>query len=264
MNMDLLGSLLVAFSMYSAFPVPNVPWSERRMRYAMCFFPLIGAAEGVILLLFLRVFAGAGQLFLSLGGTALPLLLTGGIHMDGYLDVTDARRSFGSREEKLRIMKDPHLGAFAVIGAAVYLLLYTAGFSELAAPERLLAEGGFRGVYALAGLFAAERALSGLSLMIFPMAKKDGLAVTFSAGADRGRVRVVLILWVILSAVWMVRMGGTAGILCLLAAFVSFLRYRQIAVRDFGGTTGDLAGWFLERTELWGVLMCALCAVFAL
>ena len=40
MNMDFLGSLLLAFSMYSALPVPNVRWNDRRMRYAMCFFPL--------------------------------------------------------------------------------------------------------------------------------------------------------------------------------------------------------------------------------
>ena len=266
MNMDFLGSLLLAFSMYSALPVPNVSWNDRRMRYAMCFFPLVGVAEGALLVLFLRLFAGAGagRLFLTLGGTALPFLVTGGIHMYGYLDVADARHSFGSREEKLRIMKDPHLGAFAVIGAAVYLLLYAAGLSEIADPERLLAEGGFRGAYAMAGLFAAERALSGLSLMIFPMAKKDGLAAAFSSGADRGKTGLVLVLWLALSGMWMAGMGGMSGVLSFFAAAGSFLLYRRTAVRDFGGITGDLAGWFLERTELSGVLLCAVCAIFGL
>ena len=44
--MDLLGSLAIAFSMYSRIPMPQVEWTGRRMRYAMCFFPLIGLVIG--------------------------------------------------------------------------------------------------------------------------------------------------------------------------------------------------------------------------
>ena len=89
--------------------------------------------------------------------------------MDGFLDVTDARRSYGSREKKLEILKDPHTGAFAIIGLGVYLLLYGAAFSELE----------FSDICLLSYVFVAERALSGLSVVSFPKAKKDGLAADF-------------------------------------------------------------------------------------
>ena len=61
---------------------------------------------------------------------AIPFLVTGGIHMDGFMDTMDAVHSYGDRTKKLEILKDPHLGAFAVICAAVYLLLYTGSMYE--------------------------------------------------------------------------------------------------------------------------------------
>ena len=59
-------------------------------------------------------------------GLAIILLVTGGIHMDGYMDTMDALHSYGSREKKLEILKDSHIGAFAVIMTVPHLQTYTA------------------------------------------------------------------------------------------------------------------------------------------
>ena len=125
----LLRSLIQAFSTYSAIPAPETKWDEDSMKYALAFFPLvgavIGAAEyGAYLLL---VYLNSGALLTAAVLTALPLFLTGGIHMDGFLDACDALHSWRDREEKLRIMKDPHAGAFAVISCGIYLILYLGG-----------------------------------------------------------------------------------------------------------------------------------------
>lgn len=170
--MNLAGSFIIAFSMYSRIPMPQVEWTKERMRYALCFFPLIGVCIGAAFWIFwsLADRLGTGTIFTTLAGTALPLLITGGIHMDGFLDTTDARSSFGDREKKLGILKDPHTGAFALIGCGVYLLLYAAALSELTGSGRLLYTGSF----------VLTRALSGLSVVLFPMAREDGLAATFS------------------------------------------------------------------------------------
>ena len=105
---SILESFVIAFSMYSRIPMPFVEWSERGMKYAFCFFPLIGVVIGACVCAFcwLSAQAGLGILAFSLLGTAVPLLITGGIHMDGFLDVTDARSSFQSRERKLEILKE--------------------------------------------------------------------------------------------------------------------------------------------------------------
>ena len=121
-------SLGIAFSMYSKIPVPKVRWTNEAMQYTFCFFPLVGVAEGALLwgmgmvLYGLRDRNRLPAIFVAIVLTILPLLVTGGIHMDGFLDTTDARRSYQEPEKKLAILKDPHTGAFALIGLGVYLL----------------------------------------------------------------------------------------------------------------------------------------------
>ena len=119
--MNLIGSFVIAFSMYSRIPMPRMDWTEERMRYALCFFPVIGAVIGAVEIATFALceILGAGVLFRTCLLTAVPLLITGGIHMDGYLDVTDARHSYGEREKKLvdkmvrsaleRIIREPVL-----------------------------------------------------------------------------------------------------------------------------------------------------------
>ena len=87
-NISLYESLVIAFSMYSRIPVPQVEWTDAGMKYALCFFPLtgavIGAAEVVFFWLAQRI--GLGDMARVCIGTALPLLVTGGITGDlaGY------------------------------------------------------------------------------------------------------------------------------------------------------------------------------------
>ena len=64
--MTLIGSLIIAFSMYSRIPMPRITWTEERMGYVMCFFPLVGAVMGVFLWLFGEA-AQALELGLSYG-----------------------------------------------------------------------------------------------------------------------------------------------------------------------------------------------------
>lgn len=248
--MNLLGSFLIAFSMYSKIPMPRAEWTKERMRYAMCFFPLVGAVIGFVLVGF-AVFAertGMNPLCFAFLGTAIPLLITGGIHMDGFLDVTDARSSFAEREKKLEILKDPHTGAFAIIGFGVYMLLYVGGFSCL----------DYKAVMLFAGTFVLTRALSGLSVVTFPMAKRDGLAASFSQSSEKTKTVIVMLFYIVAAGGYLIDLGGILGVVCLAAAGMVFYGYYKMALREFGGMNGDLAGYFLQSCELILLLLIGL------
>lgn len=247
----ILQSLIIALSMYSRLPMPRITWSEAGMKYALCFFPVVGVVIGAAMTGFWLL---AGQLGLepvttACIATALPLLVTGGIHMDGFLDTVDARSSCQDRQKKLEILKDPHTGAFAIIGCGVYLLLYVGVSAQLRAAA----------FPAAAGIYVMTRALSGLSVVAFPKAKKDGLASTFAAGAQERTVQVLMGLWAAAAAVFF---WCTAGPVCAAvltgAAAVTFFWYYRMAMREFGGMTGDLAGYFLQIAEL--VMLAVLAA----
>lgn len=91
----------------------------------------MGLAQGAVLGLWLHLALDVLNLSAAVSalvGAAVPLLVTGGIHMDGFLDTMDAVHSYGDRSRKLEILKDPHLGAFAVISFGVYMMLYLGVF----------------------------------------------------------------------------------------------------------------------------------------
>lgn len=238
--MIVLQSVLVAFSMFSALPVPRTEWNEKNMRYALCAFPLVGLCIALLCLAWLKLCVLLALPGLLRGALlcCLPVLVTGGIHLDGYADTCDALASHGDREKKQAILKDPHLGAFAAIRLCVYFLLTLALWCALPDP----------GPAELAGLFCLPRCLSGLSLVCFPLREGGGLARRFAQSADRARVRAVLaVMALAASAPLLLRGQG----LCVIAAGLALLRLRRVSARDFGGLSGDLAGWFLQTAELW-------------
>ena len=116
--MWLLNAMIIAIAMYSKIPMPRVDWNEKNMRYAMCFFPLVGVIIGVWEIVagnLITVWKGEGTFFYAVVLTLIPVFITGGIHLDGFADTMDAKSSYGDREKKLQILKDPHTGAFAII-----------------------------------------------------------------------------------------------------------------------------------------------------
>ena len=240
--MPLIRSFLIAFSTYSRIPVPQVEWTEENRKYAMCFFPLVGAVLGLILWGWLALCdaLGFGTFLRGTVAALLPLAVTGGIHMDGYMDVLDALASWQPREKRLEILKDSHAGAFAVMGCAGYLLLSAALFSEARTEQGPL----------LLCAFVLSRTLSALALTLLKSARPQGMLDEFSRAVQKRQTAVSsLVYGAACLAVWAFA-GGWIALLCAAAAAACFWYYRHMAYRQFGGVTGDLAGWFLQVTEL--------------
>jgi adenosylcobinamide-GDP ribazoletransferase len=239
---NLLGSFVIAFSMYSRIPMPQVEWTKERMKYAMCFFPLIGVVIGMLQLAVCWISKEFDTPYFGwLFPVVLPILVTGGIHMDGLLDVIDARSSHMEREKKLEILQDPHTGAFAIIGCCVYLLLYVTAFGELKSEM----------IPAFGMIFILTRALSGLAVVTFPLAKKSGLAASFSGAAHKRTVGIVMVLYILVAVIGIWYLGGFYAVAAtVIIASLVYWYYYTMAKREFGGLTGDLAGYFLQICEL--------------
>lgn len=240
--MKLIKSFVIAFSTYSKIPMPQFEWKKEDMRYMLCFFPWVGGVIGGILYLW-SLFCGKydiGILCYVFIGTAIPLLVTGGFHVDGFMDTMDALHSYQDREKKLEILKDSHIGAFAVIMLAAYALLYMGAFSVIS-DKRL-----FKII--CAGFFLA-RCLSGIGVVVFPPAKKDGMLSLFANSANRKAVGGILCLEGAVCTGFMVMQAFYAGIIVAAAAFSVFAYYYYRCKKEFGGITGDTAGYFVLLSE---------------
>ena len=239
-------TILVAFSLFTALPMPQVRWTRRNMRYALLAFPLVGALIGGLCWLWVLLCRAwrFPELLQGAGLCLLPVLLTGGIHLDGYADTCDALASHGKPAQRRQILQDPHLGAFAVIRLAVYFVACLTFWTVLPT---------YRGLPVLC-IFCLSRCLSGIAMTSFPLADGSGMARTFAEAADRDAVRIALIVVSAALAALALLTGGWA---ILPAAALCFFVYRRMVLRDFEGLSGDLAGWFLQKAELW--MLGALC-----
>lgn len=245
----MLKSMIIAISTYSKIPMPRFEWKEKDMRYILCFFPIVGVLTGAVSLgaFWLMKKLGFGHVAIAGILTVLPIIINGGIHMDGFLDTVDAKSSYQSRERKLEILKDPHTGAFAIIFGIVYMLLYFSFCNEIGENEILFLAMGY----------PYSRILSGLSLALFQKAKKDGMAASFQDAASH-RVQWILAAELVLYAAILLYLSLPYGIVILVAGAVSFGYYRWMAYREFGGVTGDLAGYFLQICELFILIVIVL------
>lgn len=238
--MHLIRSFIIAFSTYSKIPMPHVDWSEENKRYSICFFPLIGAAVGLVLAAWLWICRrlNIGPFLRGSIAAVLPLIVTGGIHMDGFMDTMDAMASWQTRARRLEILKDSHTGAFAVIGCCAYLLASAGLYSELNL------------IWPMLCVFVISRSLSAFALNHLPKANPGGMLSGFADAAKKRAVDIACSIYLLICAVGLIILWKWIGLATIAAAGICLLYYRHFAMKHFGGVTGDLAGWFVQVMEL--------------
>ena len=254
-------SLVLAFSMFSAIPMPRVDWNEKNLRYMLCAFPLVGAVIGVAEFC---VYACAEKLLVPqniglvrlvpLALVLIPVAITGGIHLDGFMDTSDALSSHADREKKLAILKDSHAGAFAVLGCVLYFLCQFSLMQELCrslfgdAKTTVSFYSQHCVIFSLT--FVLSRLLSAFSVATFPIAKDSGLVRTFSDASAKRFTALWCAVWFSLISVAMVYFFCWRGAAVILTMLFVFGGYFLMVRRAFGGITGDTAGWFVQVSEL--------------
>ena len=294
--MRILRSLAIAFAMYSRIPIPRVAWNSENMRYAACFLPFVGVLIGglEVLLFWGGALFGLSPLVRALLAAALPILVTGGMHLDGFMDTKDALNSYKPREEKLRILKDSRVGAFAVIRLALYLLIFLAAAAQIAAlpygaalpvnrraglslpygAARAAGEsapafgflqkvlGSPEGIlFCAAAGFVLSRILAAAFLTFAKKSKNEGFAYMFAEAADRRAVGAGLIAESALILVPMGILSPLTAVLEILFMGLYTLRFLKMADREFGGISGDLLGMAITELELAALLAAAAAAI---
>lgn len=227
-------AIAAAFSTFSVLPAPRIEWNEYSLKNVLSALPLVGCAIGGFLCLWywLSTLLQLPAILTAVAFTVLPIALSGGIHMDGFADMTDALSSHAAPEKKRAILKDPHCGAFAVIGVGCYLLLY---FGLCAALPLDWKTVGLLGI-----THVLSRALGSL-LSLLPSGGENGMQRAFRDSASKSALWV-LIAWAVLA------LGGAAALSplaaggMLLAGLCVFFYIKHTAGKQFGGMSGDLAG----------------------
>ena len=246
--------LLTAFSIYSKIPVPRVRWSDKDMKYSLCFFPFVGAVIAGLLYgwqVLCREICCGGLLRICVA-TAIPLIVTGGFHVDGYMDTMDAFHSYKSREEKLEIMSDPHIGAFSVIMLALYYILFIGFYSET---------GCARDVILVGAGFVISRILSAFMVVFLRPARGNGMLKYFSDTAGKAVVVTFLVIEMAALNTLLVVFISPVVLIETAVAVLFAIYYKYRCYKELGGVTGDTAGYFVTVTELLMCMTVAICGM---
>ena len=226
-------------SMFCAIPSPYQGWDEDARPLMLLFLPLVGLEMGLY-------WAAAGWLCRCLGFpqlvtglviAVLPYLLTGKIHLDGFLDVTDAVGSCRSLERRREILKDSHVGAFAVIGC---VLLMLAAFAFGCA--------GQGGTWIFCLVTVVSRCCSALAVTVLrPMATSQ-YAGSFREGVSRGQVITLGAMLLAALAAGFVCFGRQGFV--LLGGLAGYALALRKGFSSLEGMNGDISGYALTLSEL--------------
>ena len=241
----LLHAFAMCQSMFCAIPAPQV-WDEKAKDKMLLFLPIVGLEIGLIwagLAWFCRLL-NLPTMMTALVLSAYPYIATGFLHLDGYMDVTDAVKSWRDLERRREILKDSHVGSFAVIGIVLLVIAQFAVFAS--AP----ADADCR---ILIFIPAVSRCCSALAVTCLkPMST--------SQYAHRRKPKSHMVMLTIMLAIFM-----TAGfLLCgrygfaLIGCLAGYGLALRHAYRSLEGMNGDISGFSLTISEL-----CA-AAVYAL
>lgn len=217
--------------------VKQTSWEAEDFGASVKYFPLYGLVIGGILVGAYYIFS---LIFPPLITAALILLLevfiTGGIHLDGFMDTMDGLFSGRSPERILEIMKDSRVGAHSVIALGLLYLLKFSIYYEC--PSALLFPA-----LILMPVIARWAMLMGITT--FPYARLEGMGKSFHQYAGQRAFLIGTLMTVIIVAPFQ----WTGLTTLVVAAAVAYLFCRKVT-RQIGGLTGDVYGAVTELTQV--------------
>ena len=251
-----MNRILLALQFFTVLPIrKELPLGRKEVTAMYIAFPFVGAAIGLVMYGVLELLLSgftAGTFLAAVLIVLTGILLTGGLHLDGWTDTADAFFSYQDQQKRHEIMEDPRIGAFGTMALLFLILVKIALFHEIL--ERGLTH--FM-------LFAAIPFLARIGMTIYfstiPSAKTAGLAHFFK---EKLRLKTILIASLlsglaVLIGVWILVESALVSILLLALLSIGILFFRHWSLKHFGGVTGDLSGAFIEGMEvvLWLVVL---------
>jgi adenosylcobinamide-GDP ribazoletransferase len=209
-------------------------WSEGNSGRASVWYPFVGLVIGAITWL---AWKGTSAVLPTWVAGVLTLFvwvaLTGGLHLDGLVDCCDGLLASTTVERRLEIMKDPHVGAFGVVGLILFLMIKAAALASLSSTTSL-------GILLAASLARWCILPAGL----LPLARPSGMGADFTLGFRRSFILLGTILPLAIALLL-----GVCGIVSTLAGLVAAALVVWLAKSRIGGVTGDVFGMIVEIVE---------------
>lgn len=243
----------MALSMFTIIPTPYIEWDDESSKNMMKFYPIIGLIVGIIwsLIYIIMRIINCPLMIKSVLIMIVPFIITGMLHLDGYCDVCDAILSRREREEKLRILKDSRIGAFSVISLIILFFLQFSGVYSFLEKD-LNANTNI--ICALILIPVISRSLAGYFLLSKITIKESSLGAYFKKDTNKIDI-MVMIAAIILSTLSIFINNKVKHLLIPVSMIIMVTLGVRKCIKEFGGVSGDVAGFALVIGETTGLLI---------
>ncbi|MDZ4993242.1 adenosylcobinamide-GDP ribazoletransferase [Clostridium perfringens] len=238
----------MALSMFTVIPLPKYEWDDKVSKHIMKLYPLIGLIIGCLWYLSFFILNKLNVPMMLMGAIILsvPYLLTGFLHLDGFMDVSDALLSRRDKEEKLRILKDSRVGAFSVISVLLLIIVEFAGLFTILDKNI--------DMRILIFIPIASRAINGYFIVSKEMIGESSLGKFFKNGTGKIDEIILIGIYIIVSILTFFILGINYLIAMAGMGVVSLILLSKVK-RELGGINGDVAGYILVIMEFTGILI---------
>lgn len=241
----------MALGMFCGIPLPFHIWDEKLMVIMVACLPLVGVVIGLIWwgIALLLLMPPLPLIMTAAILTAAPFFIAGFIHLDGYMDTTDALLSRRPLEDRLRILKDPCVGAFASIMLVILFLLQFAAIYTIAENGKHLA--------LLIIICVISRSCSALSILVLKHMPESNYGAKL--GQNIKAAHKVFVALIGLSAIALSFIyAELSGLIVSAAVVLGYGLAMRVVYKSFKGVSGDLLGYALTISELCGLTALAL------
>ena len=231
-----MNSFLLAIQLLTIIPISHsFVASNKQLGFSCLFFPVIGLFIGSLLAFFALLLNDTPLQIQATLILSLWVLLTGGLHLDGLADCSDAWvGGFTSKQRSLDIMKDPAAGPIAVVILVLLLLLKWSIICFILEQQSLL-------ILILAPI------LGRLAILILMLSTKyirsGGIAEKLVANLPREKA-ITLSFITLLTGIYYL------NFLAISFMLITLFIIRYYANKRLGGTTGDVYGAAVELVEV--------------
>lgn len=236
--------LYTAFLFLTRIPLPQIPFDEQKIPRTVTFFPVVGLCIGIVLWGLYKLLSPYFTIQVTMALILMIyMIITGGMHTDGFADTMDGFFCGGDRQKKMDVMKDSRVGAFGAIGIVMLLILKWSLLYSL------------NPYYVKQSLFVfpmISRWLMTISIIYFPYIRPTGLGKAFGACSDykRSLYSTSLTMFIVYF------LAGFQGLAVGLIALIVALLFIWYSLKQIGGLTGDIYGAVNEIGELVVLIAC--------
>ncbi|WP_347548478.1 adenosylcobinamide-GDP ribazoletransferase [Pseudalkalibacillus hwajinpoensis] len=241
---------LINLQFFTIIPVRReIPMEQKQLKRSIQTFPVLGILQGILsaaLLYALIEWSPFSTLAAAFILWFFMIALTGGIHLDGWMDASDAFFSYQDLEKRLEIMKDPRTGAFGVLSVIVLLSARFLFIYEIAH------QAGAISYVLIATIPFFSKSVMGAFLVMIAPAKEEGLAFFFQKAVQRSCLWSYPVYFLLAAGVMFAVSIETLLYFLVLTGvtlLVAWLMKRKITTW-FRGITGDVLGASVEGVEV--------------